>query len=1019
MLYWGAYAQNQIRGTVYDGSNDSPLPGVTILEKGTTNGTVTADDGTYSISVGDDAVLLFSFVGFQMVEEPVNGRSSINITLQEDLKSLEEVVVTAFGIEKDKKVLGYSVTEVSGDEFTESRAVNLGSALSGKIAGVNVSPPSSGVAGSSRVVIRGGSSLSGNDQPLYVINGVPIDNTTLGVAGPYGGSDNGDGLTSINPDDIESISVLKGNTAAALYGSRAANGVILITTKSGKAQKGVGISFNSNYTFDQVNDLTDFQKEYGHGANGMAPTNQASALENGENSWGARLDGSNVVQFDGVERPYKDVGESIKDFYRTGYTWTNTLGLSGGNETNTYRFSASQLNNEDIVPNSGYDRSLFSTNITGDYGRLSSQIAVQYSHEEAKNRPRLSDSPGNANFTALLKSPAISFESLKGTTDKLGAKEDGTELQHQGNVYAQNPYWAAYQFYRMDKKDRVLGSALLRYDVTDWLYVQGRLGTDYISTDEESSEPYGTAYKQFGDYNAYSKAIRENNYDLLIGGAKTFGDFTADILLGGNRMRHEDKRIRIGGNDLNIPFFGSVNNVKNQTYTYEYFKYGINSIFGQANFSYKDLLFLNLTGRKDYFSTLSRDNNSIFYPSVGLSLILSDMITLPSAFTFAKLRGSWAQVGGGAPDPYKLNLTYSLQGYQHNGAVLANITNTSIPNADLQPYTSTEFEVGMDLRFLENRIGIDFAYYNRKTENDILNTSISPTSGFGTTVINIGELENNGVELLVTGTPIRKPDFSWDLSFNMAYNHSNVVSLGENAQGEPIEFINLETARTFQEQIRNYVGEPVGLITGYKQKEINGQKVYDANGYPVRTDGYEILGEGRQPFSAGLQSTFRYKNFDLDFLIDMRSGGSLYSGTNVIAYGFGLAKETLPGRENGLTITGVDTEGAPLTVEIPVENVDDYYNYYNDITDYFVYDASFGKLRQLSLGYTFSPELLAKTPIKTLRLSFVGRNLFILWSSVPNVDPESAYTNLAGAQGLEYFSMPPTRNFGFNLSATF
>lgn len=1014
-----ALAQNTITGKVTSAEDEQPLPGVSIVVEGTNTGTTTDLDGNFSIKARSQDVLQFSYIGFLTQSITVGNQSTINLTLEPDLQQLEEVVVTAFGIEKEKKALGYSVTQLGGEEFTESRTINLGSALSGKVAGVNVTPPSTGAAGSTRILIRGGSSLDGNDQPLYVVNGIPIDNSNLGSAGMWGGNDNGDGLSSLNPDDIENISVLKGATASALYGSRAANGVILITTKSGKEGK-MQVTFNSNFTADRVNDLTDFQNEYGHGSNGEKPINAESALNNGQSSWGARLDGSNVLQFDGVERPYSDAGESLNDFYRTGYTWTNTLGLSGGNQSMNYRISASDLTNEDIMPNAGFNRRMLNANLGGNFGKLDVQITAQYSKEEAENRPRLSDSPGNANVTVLMKSPAISFNDMRGTTGKLGAQEDGTELRHQGNSFAQNPYWAAYQFERRDVKDRIFGNAQLKYNFTDWLYVQGRIGTDVVSADLRSVEAYGTAYKPFGDTYENRRKIREDNADIFVGFNKDFGVFGIDALVGGNRMRRSSERVRVGGNNLVIPFFHSVNNVEpaNRNYLYEFDEWGINSVFGSANFSYNGFLFLNVTGRQDWFSTLSRDDNSIFYPSVGLSYVLSDMVELPSAVTFAKFRASWAQVGGGAPDPYTLSLNYGLDPNPLGGATRGKINNSSIPNGFLKPYVTTEVEFGVDLRFLNNRFGIDFAVYDRTTTDNILETTISRASGFEKTLINVGELNNKGFELLLSATPVQTRDFTWDVSLNMANNVSEAVNLGTDAAGDPIKILNLDQARTLQERIRHDLGQRLGLIAGYRHQMIDGQKVYDENGFPVRGD-FEVLGEGRQPFSAGLSNSFRYKNFNMSFLIDMRDGGSLYSGTNVIAYGTGLHKETLVGRETGLTVSGVDVDGNPLNVEIPVENVQAYYGRYNDITEYFVYNASFAKLRELSIGYSFPKSLLSKTPIQSANLSLVGRNLLLLWSSVPNVDPESAYTANGGSQGLEYFALPTVRNMGFNLSMSF
>lgn len=1020
LCFLGFMAHGQgrvISGKVADESG-SGLPGVNISVKGSSVGSVTDVDGNYKITLpADGTTLVFSFIGYTTQEVVVGSRSVIDVSMAADFTQLEEVVVTSFGLEKDKKALGYSVTQVEGDRFTESRATNLGNALTGKVAGVNVTTPSTGAAGSSRVIIRGGSSLGGSDQPLYVVNGVPIDNSTLGSAGLWGGNDGGDGLSSINPDDIANISVLKGNTAAALYGARAANGVILITTKSGKSRKGVGVSYNSNFTIDNVIDLTDFQKEYGIGFDGQKPTNETAALEQGQYSWGAPLDGSSVVQFDGVSRPYSDNGEGLKDFFRTGKTWTNTLALSGGNESANFRFSASDLTNDDIMPNAGFNRKLFNIGLNGEFGKLELKLNGQYSKETATNRPRLSDSPGNANYTVLLKPATLSFDDIKGDPNKLGALPDGTELRYQGNIYAQNPYWAAYQFHRLDVKDRIFGNTSLKYNIFEWLYVQGRVGTDFVSVDAESYEPYGTAYTATGSYNQTLRSIREDNADMFIGFNKTMGDIAVDGLVGGNRMRRTTESLGAGGSGLNIPFFHSVTNVRNQSYSYAFSEYGINSIFASGNIGYRNFLFLNLTGRQDKFSTLSDENNTLFYPSAGLSFVFSDVFTMPEFFTFGKVRTSWAQVGGGAPDPYSLDLTYGLTGQGHQGAVVGVINNNFIPQS-LQPYVSEEVEVGFDLRFLDNRLAVDLAYYNRNTTNDILNTSISSTSGYGSTIINVGELSNKGIELLVRATPVRTGSFQWDVSLNYANNQSEAINLGTNAAGEPIEFVNWEEARTRQERIRHYVGEPLGAIAGWKQMELNGQKVYDADGFPVRGE-FELIAPGRHPVSAGLNNSLTYKRFNLSFLVDMRSGGSLMSGTNVNAYNFGVHKETLPGRQGGLTITGVDEEGQAQTWNIAPEDVDNYYNRVAQITENFVYDASFAKLRELSLGYSLPSSVLAKTPIESLRFSIVGRNLALLWSNVPNIDPESGYTNSGNSQGLEFFSMPTTRNFGFNLSASF
>lgn len=1018
----------QITGTVISAADGMPIPGVSVINRQNNTGAVTDLDGKYSISnVTSETTLTFSFIGYITREIVVGNQTTLNVELAENVSDLAEVVVTSFGMEKDRKALGYSVTQISGDRFTESRAVNLGNALSGKIAGVNVTMPSTGAAGSSRVVIRGGASLTGNDQPLYVVNGIPINTGNLGSAGMWGGNDGGDGLSSINPDDIESISVLKGNSAAALYGARAANGVIMITTKSGVARKGIGVSVNSNITFDKAMDFTDFQTVYGPGRDGVRGNTVQEILEIGTGHWGQPYDGQNSVQFDGQSRPYTHLGEGLSDFYNTAYTLNNSVALSGGNESGTYRFSFSDLDNKDIMPNAGFKRRVANINVNSKLKNLTLSLSGQYSKQEAQNRPRLSDSPGNANYSVITKPGNLPFDVLKGTTDKYGAREDQSELQYTQSTFLTNPYWAAYQFSRIDLTDRFMGNISLKYDITDWLFVQARIGTDYQHRVDDTYEPYGTAYKPRGDYNQTQRTIREDNADLFIGIDKTFGDFSVDALLGGNRMRNTSENLRAGGNDLVVPYFHSLRNVAAPTVDYGFSEWGINSYFASANLGYKDFLFLNLTGRQDQFSTLAPENSKLFYPSAGLSFVLSDVVTLPQVFTFTKVRASWAQTGGGAPNPYGLNLTYGLVGSGHLGASLGQINNGSIPNAGLKPFLSTEMEIGADFRFLNNRLGVDVAYYDRKTTDDILATNISSTSGFGSTTINIGELRNRGIELLLTGSPIVTSSFKWDISLNYANNQSEVISLGTNAAGEPIQSINLEQSRIQRDQIRHIVGYPLGMIAGYKQLEIDGQKVYDADGFPVTTPGFETLAEGRHPVSVGLNNSFNYKGVSLSFLIDMRYGGHVMSGTNYMAYNTGLHKETVAAREaGGIEVSGVTVNGEANTWFIPADPsnpedylVDNYFGRYAMVTENVVYDASYIKLREFSLGYTLPSSLLGNTPLESVSVSLVARNLALLWSKVPNIDPESSYGASGNLQGLEYFAMPVTRNLGFNVSINF
>lgn len=1003
------------------GNNNEAIAGASISVKGSSSGTSANSDGDFSIELRGAATLIVSAVGFNGAEVAVGAdQNNVSIVLTPAQGITQsEIVVTSFGMTRSKRALGYSVTQVGGDRFTESRTANIGNALSGKVAGVNVSTPASGAGGSSRVLIRGGSSLLGNDQPLYVINGVPMESSNFGSAGMWGGNDGGDGLSAINPDDIESISVLKGNTAAALYGARAANGVIMITTKSGKARKGVGISVNTNITFDEAIDYTDFQKVYGVGRDGVKPASASDALDIGQAAWGQKFDGSSSINFDGVNRPYSHNGVGLNDFYRTGMTSNTSVAMSGGNNTGNYRFAISDLSSKDIMPNATFNRQNFNWNINSVLNKFTLQVSGQYTRQKGKNRPRLSDSPGNSNFSIFMLPNVLPLSAISGK-DGTGARENGRELQYQGNVFQTNPYWGAYNFYRLDITDRLLGNVSLKYNIFDWLYVQGRAGTDFTSRDDASYTGYGTAFKPRGDFFESFQVLREDNLDLFIGANKTIGDFNADVLLGGNRMRRSGESKGGGGNDLVVPFVHSVRNVAAPAFSYGFSEQGINSMFAQANVGYKNFLFLNGTVRQDQFSTLAPQNNTLIYPSVGASFIATDAFKLPEAISFAKVRGSWAQVGGGAPNPYALNLTYGLVGNGHLGANLGQINNGSIPNQGLLPYLSSEFEVGADIRFLKNRFGIDVAYYNRRTTNDILAAGISATSGFGSTLINVGELTNKGVELMLNATVLQQRDLKWELSFNYAVNRSNVVNLGTNAAGQPVQRLNLEESRVRRERIAHIVGQPLGMITGYKHRtDDKGNRMYNADGYPVATAGYEVLAEGRHPVSGGLNSILTWKNFKLDMLIDFRQGGSLVSGTNYFAYFYGLHQETLTGRDGSLQVSGVTTAGAAQTWTIPVANIDNYYQNYANVTENMVYDASFGRLRQLSLGYTMPAKLISKTPFESVSLSIVGRNLAMLWKSVPNIDPESAYTIAGSSQGLEFFAMPQTRSLGVNLAVNF
>jgi TonB-linked SusC/RagA family outer membrane protein len=1050
-----ALAQEKtVTGTIRD-DQGTPIPGVNVVVKGTSTGTASDSDGKFSLNVGEGQnILVVSFIGFTSQEIDITNKTSVDVSMVSDIKELSEVVVTALGVERNTKALQSSITQVSGDNLTLAREVNLGSSLAGRVAGVNVTKTGAGASGSSRVIIRGNKSMSAysQNQPLYVIDGIPMDNSGFGQAGVWGGTDQGDGLSSLNPDDIESISVLKGASAAALYGSRGGNGVILVTTKKGRAQKGVGIELNSNYVFENVINQSELQQEFGSGgfANvdpndpdsprvGSKPTTRTQAFNNGDQSWGARLDGSDVIQYDGVMRPYSYAGDNWERYYETGSTFTNTLSLNGGSDKQTFRFSFSDLKNEGVIPNSGYDRRNVSLTTNGKYGnKLSFNAKVLYTNEKTKNRSFLADSPGNPIQAVWRLSPNYNVENLIGDPNKPGAvpagfetedsKGAGEELQTSPNLWGQNPYWAAYQYKNNDTRDRIIGSAQMRFDFTDYLYIQGRIGMDWFTRRSTSLTPQGTGYQRGGSAAERQNNVREINQEWILGFDKEFGKINVNAFFGGNKMVRVSENVGAAGNTFNIPFFPAVGNTSSQNFEYDHSESGINSLFGSAEISYNNYLFLTATGRQDWFSVLNPENNTQFYPSIGTSFVFSDAVELPSLFSFGKLRASWAQVAVANVDPYAVNNAYALNGQGHLGLPMATFSNGDvIPNPGISPALSTEFEVGFDVRFLQNRLGIDFTYYDQKTTDDILRGAISQGSGFNETLLNVGELSNKGIELLLTGTPVKGP-LTWDISLNLARNDNKIVTINGDQKNLLVE--EPRTRTVFIEHIR---GESFGMITGYiQQKSPSGEPVFNAEtGAPVRTAGYEIIGNGIAKLTGGLTNTLTYKNVSFSALIDFKFGGDLYSGTNVRLTQWGLHEQTLAGRPgheaitvNGVAQSGTDGDGNPVYEPFTKTlNEDESRNYWQDVgenqQDRFVYDASFIKLRQLTLGYNFPLSIIGNSPVKTLSLSFVARNLAVLMKNVDNVDPESNYSNTGGTQGLDYFGMPQTRSYGFNLRATF
>ena len=1016
----------KITGVVVD-ETGFPVIGANIIEKGTTNGVITDLDGNFSLEVPDGAIIEISYIGYTTQEIPVKGQTNFNIKLVEDTQKIDEVVVTALGIKRQSRSLGYSTTQVQGEDFTLARDPNLGNALSGKVAGVSVSGNATGSGGSSRVIIRGNASLTGNNMPLYVVDGVPFSNQNLGSAGTWGGMDMGDGLNNINPDDIESIQVLKGAAASALYGYRGGNGAVLITTKSGKKGKPVSIEFNNNLTFTAIYDYRDYQKTFGQGTYGSRPTDLNSAKASEQSSWGEVLDGGNAVNFLGNNYNYSYV-DNWSNFYRTGINESASVAISGAADKIAYRFGVSNVYEKSILPNASNQQQGINLNTTYDIlSNLHLMVNANYIFEKANGRSNLSDGNGNTNASLIHRGNSFDIRWLeRGSADSdWGTAEDGSELLGGTNIYFNNPYWLQYRKTNDMNKNRLTGSMTLKYDITDWLSVQGAVQRDGFNMDFKQVQPTGAAADPAGWLTEYSKSFSEMNLNYLVAFNKEFGDWSIGATLGGNRQRTITKQYTPsdGGRPFIVDGLWSVNNLGDKRASKDYSEYRVNSVYATADFGWKNQLFLNLTGRNDWFSTLSPDNNSYFYPSVTLSWVFTDSFEMPEWFTFGKVRGSFATASNGT-DPYKNLLLYQLRNYTVNGQnTITQNNGNQYPNANLKPVSISEWEGGLNLAFLNNRLSFDMAYYVKNTKDDIAVVSTSTASGYGSMIMNVGEIRNQGFEFMVNADPVHTKDFEWNTTLNFAYNDSEVKYLGEGVDRLQIDGA---SSRSGNVTVQNIVGSSYGELVGYKYKRHNGQIVYE-NGIPQRADELSSLGNGVYNFTGGWSNAFKYKNFSLSFLLDFKVGAKLFSGTNYSLYSEGLHKNTLVGRtaENpggSVVGAGVMLDGSgnyvPNTVAVDAQT---YYSGIsrNNIAEEFVYNANFLKLRELSLGYEFPQTMLTKLKVvKGLNVSLVGRNLWTIIKHTDNIDPEAAYNNSNG-QGLELNGYPATRSIGFNVNVKF
>ena len=1027
-----AFAQNVVTGTVEDA--DGPLIGASVLVKGTTVGTITDFDGNYSIEakIGDE--LEFSYMGYSSQTIAVTG-NTINVTMSENTEVLSEVVVTAMGIKRDRKALGYEVGEVKGEDLTKAGNPNAATSMAGRVAGLVVQETAGGAAGSTRVVLRGATEITGNNQPLYVIDGVPMDNTSYGQAGTEGGYDLGDGISAINPDDIESMSVLKGPAAAALYGSRASHGVILITTK--KANTGDakwGVEYNGTLTFDsQLSKWDNVQQEYGMGSDGMY---NVDAVSNTNKSWGPKADAGLMLRYyDGQVHPFNIIPNNTAHFFELGLTATNTAVVSMNTGKTGIRFSYTDMRNKDILPNSNMSRNTLTLRANTSLGPVDLDFNVNYTHEDVKNRPALGDDRSNVGKNLMTLSTTYDQAWLKNYQTA-----EGEYYNWNGNdVYNVNPYWEINKNKNQSYKDLLRMNGKIVYNIIPQLKVQATVGAE-LNRFEFSDFKYPTTpgYESGRLQNSYWNN-RMFNAEVMGIYTDSWGDFDFTATAGANLYNVNNKTVVNTGTDMGIREVVAMTSFEDQSVEESTYNKRIVSVFGSVNLGWRHMLYLDATVRGDKSSTLASGKNLYVYPSVSGSWVFSELIkTNRKVLPYGKLRLSFAEVGSDT-DPYQLGLRYTKSQFGYAGYSIGYIYGNTMPNADLKPTRTRSVETGFETKWCNNRISLDFTFYHQISRDQIIGMAISPTSGYEYQMINAGAILNQGFEITFGARLVQAKDFTWDLGINWSKNNNKVLKLTEGTTE-----LELAKATWCNVYVAAREGEEYGAICGPAMlRNAEGRVIVDATtGLPKYTDDNKVLGNAQWDWTGGLSTTLRYKMVSLTALFDVKVGAHIFSMSERSSYETGKAKETLVGRAEwyaseearraaGKTASEWTPTGGYL-VDGVIDNGDGTYSentMYINPEDYwlevsrkspelFIYDNSYIKCRELTLTLDFPKNWLDKKGIvKHVGISFVARNPFIVWKNIKDIDPDAQY-NSSGL-GLEYGSLPSRRSYGLNFNIKF
>lgn len=1022
----------RVTGVVED--SEGPAVGASVREKDTNNGVSTDMDGKFSLMVKPNAILVINYVGYK-VKEVKATTEPMTITLEENSQVLSEVVVTALGIKRDRKALGYGLEEVKGNSLDKAKETNVINSMAGRVAGLVVSQTAGGPSGSSRVILRGSTEMTGNNQPLYVVDGVPLDNTNFGSAGTNGGYDLGDGISSINPDDIESMSVLKGPAASALYGSRASHGVILITTKKAGETR-YSVEYNGTLTFDQqLSKWNNVQQIYGMGSNG---TYSIDAVSNTNKSWGPKADGGNMLKyFDGEERPYLIIPDNTSNFFRTGLTANNTVTVSSNTGTTGVRFTLTDMRNKDIVPNTHMSRDIFNLRTNTTLGRVDLDFSVNYTHEYVKNRPALGDSKSNIGKNLMTLATTYDQQWLRTYENENGEYSNWNGM----DPYNVNPYWDVYKNNNESKKDLFRLHASATYNITSHWKLKGTAGAElnwfnFQDFKAPTTPGYEAGYMQKSNFHN-----QMYNFELIATYNNRWGDFDFTGTAGGNIYLVDNATSLITAQDMQIRdviALMSFNETSNQENSY---RKQINSLFAAVNLGWRGLIYLDATVRGDQSSTLPVGNNIYVYPSFSGSFVFSELIKRSDILPYGKVRLSWAQVGSDT-DPYQLGLVYTKSKYTYPGYTIGYIDNTTIPNKNLKPTRTNSFEVGFETKFLKNRIGLDFTYYNQVSKDQIMGMASSWATGYPYRLINAGEIQNQGIEITLNTRPVEVGDFSWDLNFNFSKNGNKVKKLVDD-----MDMFELEKASWLDVQIAAKVGENFGSIVGpdFKRNAKGDILIDPSTGLPMYDKSNHVLGNASWDWTGGVNTTLRYKNIALSAVFDIKVGADLYSMSARASHESGKALATLEGREawykseeqrmaagyakgspdwtptGGFIAPGViDNGDGTYRPNDVIINPEDYWmSVCRNAPSMFIYDNSYVKCREITLTYQFPKKWLGNGKVvKDVSLSFVARNPFIVWKNIPDIDPDSNYNNTTG-MGLEYGSLPSRRSYGFNVYVKF